>query len=189
MEPICPTWEDFQSFNGFVKHTPKILLSFFFVNPPQEWKKLMTNSSEALQRFTFTPRTVTLQPNREHSGFQVMTARHLSHETVSEFRERCAKQYDTPIFKTCQEFLENSPCKAEMGVDLRFKLYPPSLKVWNLECLGDPMSNAQKQERNIPGVTSPFLTIASSGAPFALRTEKHNLGSIYYLHEGEPREW
>lgn len=58
-----------------------------------------------------------------------------------------------------------------------------------MHCLGDPMSDAQLKERDLPGVTSPLVSIATYGVPFALRTEQHNLGSIFYLHEGEPREW
>lgn len=51
------------------------------------------------------------------------------------------------------------------------------------------MSLAQKKEIDLPGVTSPYVNIGAYGSPFALRTEHHNLGSIHYVHEGEPQEW
>ncbi|XP_055331673.1 lysine-specific demethylase 4D-like [Paramacrobiotus metropolitanus] len=101
-------------------------------------------------------------------------------KTKSAFSDKTEKYWSTLLSQ-----------RAQYAADVSGSLMRKELEHWNLgsgnlHCL---TQNLGREERNIPGVTSPYLYFGAFGTTFGYHTEDADLYSINYLVEGSPKEW
>ncbi|XP_034245771.1 uncharacterized protein LOC117647906 [Thrips palmi] len=159
---------------------------YLLINPPQQWKQLLGQEKlDGFLNFSFKPEKIEYKPNDDESGcaFDVSSTQNVV--TVSAFSQR---EYPCTEYKSF--FSHLGQYSAEFGVAIKGEnLFPDNLEVWNLSRLGDPMSSVQRENKELPGITSPLVHIGALGPCSALQTESANLYTITFVHQGLPTEW
>ncbi|KAJ1519150.1 hypothetical protein ONE63_011244 [Megalurothrips usitatus] len=190
MAEASPSWAEFQDFKALVKGHDEQLRwhGYLLINPPDEWLESMANAeriNDLMQRQVDFQQCV-FKANDDRSGFTIYRSCSAL-ETVAQFRERNSSTNHIGDHESF--FMGLGELQAELGVSRTSTMFPDDVKVWNMNHLGDPVSSIQRKEGEVPGITSPLLSIGSLGAPIGLQTEAHDLYLLSYIHEGEPRDW